>query len=289
MATHETTASIHTLHQPKAQTPAERARAYRLRKKGGLQNASQNVEVTAVKQSRVPEIGALRGQTVTPSRSLAQVLLIGTSLGLAVVGITMNGWFAHSLGSSVIAGWLFAAIGVAADLVALSVPSAAASLWQTRQRASAVAGWLVWVLTFAFAVTAGIGFASVNITDVTASRASRVTPAVTNAQAAVADAVAARDRECGVVGKNCRAREDVVNERRRALDVAMKTVEQAADPQTEAASRIVAWVTVGLLQPNGNDVAMLRLVLFALLPQLGGILLMVGKGSTQMKKREKNI
>jgi len=70
---------------------------------------------------------------------------------------------------------------VAADLVALAIPSCVASLWQARQRATALVGWMIWVVTFVFAVTAGVGFASVNIADVTLSRASRVTPVVTAA------------------------------------------------------------------------------------------------------------
>ena len=72
-------------------------------------------------------------------------------------------------------------VGVAADLVALAIPSCVASLWQARQRATALVGWMIWVVTFVFAVTAGVGFASVNIADVTLARASRVTPAVTAA------------------------------------------------------------------------------------------------------------
>jgi hypothetical protein len=138
----------------------------------------------------------------------------------------------------------------------------------------------VWVLTFVFAVTAGIGFASTNITDVTLARASRVTPAVAVAQAALSDAMSARDRECkGGVGKFCRERELAVNERRQALDTAMQAVGQTADPQTDAAIRLVAWASLGALQPTGNDFAMLRLVLLALLPQIGGILLMVGRSA----------
>jgi hypothetical protein len=135
-------------------------------------------------------------------------------------------------------------------------------------------------MTFAFALTAGIGFASTNIADVTLARASRLTPAVTAAQAALSDAMSARDRECkGGVGKFCRERELAVNERRQALDTVMQAVGQTADPQTDAASRIVAWATHGALQPTGNDFAMLRLVLLALLPQIGGILLMVGRSA----------
>jgi hypothetical protein len=199
-------------------------------------------------------------------------------LALAAVGITINGWFGRSLGSTDTAGWLFLAVGVAADLVALVMPSCVAALWQVGQRATALVGWGVWLMTFAFAITAGIGFASVNIADVTLARASRATPAVTTAQAALSDAMAARDRECkGGVGKFCREREASVSERRQAVDAAMGIVAATADPQTEAASRIVAWITAGAVRPTGDDFAMLRLVLLALLPQIGGILLMVGR------------
>ena len=211
-------------------------------------------------------------------RPIASALLSVAAVALAGVGITMNGWFARSLGSSDVSGWLFLAIGVAADLVALVMPSCAAGLWQARHRATALLGWSVWAMTFVFAVTAGIGFASVNIADVTLARATRLTPAIQTAQAALADAMAARDRECkGGVGKFCREREAAVNERRQAVDVAMHSVEQTADPQTEAAIRIVAWMSRGSLQPSGDDFAMLRLVFLALLPQIGGILLLVGR------------
>jgi hypothetical protein len=133
-------------------------------------------------------------------------------------------------------------------------------------------------MTFVFAVTSGIGFASTNITDVTFARASRVTPAVMTAQSALVDAMAARDRECkGGVGKFCREREAVVAQRRQVLDSAMTSVVQTADPQTDAAIKVVSWVSHGLMQPAAEDFVMLRLVLLALLPQIGGILLMVGR------------
>jgi hypothetical protein len=215
----------------------------------------------------------------SPRRQLfAPVLLSIAALALAGVGITMNGWFARSLGSSDIAGWLVLAVGVAADVVALVMPACAAGLWHAGHRATALVGWAVWVMTFVFALTAGIGFASTNISDTTLARASRTTPAVAVAQAALGDAMAARDRECkGGVGKFCREREADVNERRQALDAAVHSVEQTADPQTEAAIRVVAWVSREVVQPTGNDFAMLRFVLLALLPQVGGILLMVGR------------
>ena len=290
-------ASIIALHQPKrARTEAQRARAYKPRKPRKAKTApspdaesrsseplipvefsSANSAFAELPVTPAPDV-ALR--TVTPSHRLASILLAAAALALAGVGITTNGWFARSLGSSDIAGWMFLSIGVAADLAALVLPSCAAALWRTRQRATSLAGWAVWVMTFAFAVTAGIGFASVNITDVTAARAARITPAVTAAQSALSDAMAARDRECvRGVGKFCREREAAVAERRQILDTAMASVGYTADPQNDAAIKLVAWVTHGLLRPSGDDFAMLRLVLLAMLPQIGGILLMVSRSA----------
>ena len=75
------------------------------------------------------------------------------------------------------------------------------------------------------------------------------------------------------------------NEKRRSpsdariLDTALTSVEHTADPQTDAAIKLVAWVTHGMLQPSRDDFAMLRLILLALLPQIGGILLMVSRSA----------
>jgi hypothetical protein len=121
---------------------------------------------------------------------------------------------------------------VAADCTALALPSVAANAWQASRRAVALAGWAVFLVTFAFAVTAGIGLASVNIADVTASRAARVTPSVT----ALADAMASRR---GGVGKYRRQREEAVSDRRHALDSAMAAVAGQADPPD--GSREAAW------------------------------------------------
>src|SRR5260370_40511590 len=113
-------------------------------------------------------------------------------------------------------------------------------------------------MTFVCAVPAGLGLASLNIADATMARAARATPAVATAQAALNDAMAARDRECkGGVGKVCRERETAVTERRQTVDVAMRAVEQTADPQTEAAIRIVAGTELGTMRPTTRDFAML--------------------------------
>ena len=292
-------ASIIALPQPKkAKASAGRGRATAKRKRKKVVAAPKDDSLSTellIPEGYLPAEPALAKPSLTPatvtardvapnghvaSRSLSRMLLLAAAIALACVGLAMNGWFARSLGSSDTAGWLFFAVGVASDLVALVVPSCAASLWQARHRATSLAGWAVWAMTFVFAVTAGVGFASTNIADVTLARASRVTPAVAAAQAALSDAMLARDRECkGGVGKFCREREVAVNERRQTLDAAMQSVGQTADPQTDAAIRLVAWVTRGAVQPTNNDFAMLRLILIALLPQIGGILLMVGRST----------
>jgi len=301
----EILASIIPLHQPKkkAKSGAQRAGTQRQRKQQKAKAPASPNNESASSEPLIPEgfspvdsvfaeppaaplptvtFRAVARDEDAPSRSISPILLRAAALALAGVGIAMNGWFARSLGASDAAGWLFFATGVASDLVALVAPSCSARLWQARHRATSLAGWAVWAMTFVFAVTAGVGFASTNIADVTLVRASRVTPAVAAAQAALSDAMAARDRECkGGVGKFCREREAAVNERRQALDTAMQAVGQTADPQTEAAIRIVAWASHGALQPTSSDFAMLRLVLLAMLPQIGGILLMVGRSATR--------
>ena len=306
-AVDEAIASIIQLHRPKkakANKPRTRkagpTRSQRKRRTAKAAVApAEDAEDSVASESLIPEeflpvaadvvaepptpSPAPASQTASDQRASSRGISISLMLAafaLAGVGIAMNGWYARSLGSTDVAGWLFLAIGIAADLVALVMPSCAARLWQARQRASSLAGWAVWVMTFVFAVMAGVGFASTNIADTTLARASRPSPAVATAQAALSDAMSARDRECkGGVGKFCREREATVNERRQALDVATQTVVQAADPQTESAIRIVSWVSHGTLQPTGNDFAMLRLVLMALLPQIGGILLMVRRSA----------
>jgi hypothetical protein len=304
-------ASVITLHQPrpkKAKTGAERARAYRERKKVATVPEGPERDATPADRKAVEESTTRTGKgvetvsiiptthtstvtpiphptvtpftfSVTPSRgSAAPIILMAAALGLAGVGVTQNAWYARSLGATETAGTLFLILGTASDMAALVMPSVAARAWQARQRGVALAGWMVWLATFVFAITAGIGFASTNIADVTMVRASRISPAVTLARTALNDAMTARDRECkGGVGRHCREREVSVVDRRQALDLAMQAVAQTADPQTMAAVKLVSWATLGTVRPTGDDFGMLRLMLLCLLPQLGGLLVMISR------------
>jgi hypothetical protein len=205
------------------------------------------------------------------------IVLTILAFGIAGVGVCINAWFAHSLAPAEIAGWLFMAAGVLADCLAFVLPDRATHLWRQRRVGMSATAWAVWSLTFTFALYAGVGFASLNIADTVMARAGRTTPAVEVAQRALSDAKAARDRECGKVGPVCSQREDTVRERQTELTSAMTKVSAAADPQTDAAAKLLAWVSFGGLRPTPDDFGMLRLFLMTLLPQIGGIVLMVAR------------
>ena len=79
------------------------------------------------------------------------------------------------------------------------------------------------------------------------------------------------------MGPICRQREDAVLERQRQLDAALRAVERGADPQADGAARLLAWASFGRLRPTSDDLAMLRLLMLALLPQTGGMLLLVSR------------
>jgi hypothetical protein len=100
----DTTASVISLHQPRpkrAKTPAERAKAYRQRKKVSVPAVVAQVSTTLSESGKVTPVTPVPPPTVasgavTPSRPrVARILLTASAFALAVVGITMNGWFAR--------------------------------------------------------------------------------------------------------------------------------------------------------------------------------------------------
>src|SRR5262249_4149005 len=200
----ETTAFVIPLHQPpkRARKSAERAKAHRQRRKKPsstdvaapssedlipLEFLSEDAKdaAAAVRAAaaatvsdetaarHAPTVAAGAGQ---PRRAIASWVLAGAALALAGVGIVINGWFARSLGSTEAAGLLFLAVGVATDLVALAAPSCGAHLWGAGQRATSLVAWVVWLMTFIFAVTAGGGVSSPHHTAVELARPAPAAP-----------------------------------------------------------------------------------------------------------------
>jgi hypothetical protein len=59
------------------------------------------------------------------------------------------------------------------------------------------------------------------------------------------------------------------------LDEARKQI--ISDPQSDGASKLVRWLSFDRVVPSADDFAMFRLALLTLLPQLGGLLLMIAR------------
>jgi hypothetical protein len=194
---------------------------------------------------------------ITPLPTLCDPLLrvtlgvVGVTLG--VTGAAMNGWFAWSLGTDVVSRVVFCALGVANDVAVLLLPSVAV------QRRWA---WVVWLVCFALAVFGGNGFVATNITDAKSARPSAV---VADALRAVGNAERAVALECTRLGPVCRQRQSELHEASQALRAARAQAEADGDPQAQAVARLVRW--------DADGVAMVRLALLTLLPQLGGVLL----------------
>ena len=210
MATEHTAPALH-LVQPRPLTGAERAKAYRQRKKakaGAHPNGSLSLPAPSTSQALstpaypngspavtldvtpAAPVTADRGSTRTSKApyNVTSFALRLSALALAGVGLSMNAVYARSLGSSDLSGWLFLALGLSADCAALALPTVAASAWRSGNRTTTASAWATWAAVFAFALLGSVGFASTSISDTVMARASRVTPQVTAAQGAPARA-----------------------------------------------------------------------------------------------------
>jgi hypothetical protein len=117
-------------------------------------------------------IAAPATAALAPAGSRLIAVIVGaTALALAAVGLVLNANFAASLGQSGLAAVLLAAIGLAMDVMAVTLPTAASRLWHQRHPLAAVTAWLIWAGALAMMLLAGIGFASTNIGDAVAGRA----------------------------------------------------------------------------------------------------------------------
>jgi hypothetical protein len=127
--------------------------------------------VTPVAPSVTPAVLSV-APTTAPAGSRTTALIVGAAaLCLAAVGLILNANFAASLGQTGLAAALLAAIGLAIDMLAVALPTAASKLWQGRHRPAAFAAWLLWAGALIMMLLAGIGFASMNIGDTVAGRA----------------------------------------------------------------------------------------------------------------------
>jgi len=98
-------------------------------------------------------------------------ILVVIALAIAWFGIRINAWYGAMLGRTAEASLLLAGLSVAADSLALVLPATGRMLWLDRRLGAAAMAWGLWSLTTVIALLASVGFASLNIADVTAARA----------------------------------------------------------------------------------------------------------------------
>jgi hypothetical protein len=132
------------------------------------QNTSVHNDVRPVtSESGHPLIGLLQARTRL--EPLATVLAL-TSVMLAGIGMVVNARFAASFGQSPDASVMLAALGLAADVLALVLLTVGCRLWSVGRRPGAMAAWSVWLAAVSTTLLATLGWSSTNIGDAIAGR-----------------------------------------------------------------------------------------------------------------------
>jgi hypothetical protein len=214
-------------------------------------------------------------------------LLIILALAIAGLAIGINAQVGWHFGTTPLAAGTFAGLSIAADMLAIVLPSAAVALWWNRRRILSASAWVVWGLAASMAMLASLGFASLHMGDTAAARAAIVTTATADQRSAAIEAArgaaqastVARQGECQRRGPLCRDLEHVEQARMSELAAAIALPVPAAatisdpDPQVTGAVRLAQWIGLGV---TATDVGNLRLALMALLPNIAGLVLCFG-------------
>jgi hypothetical protein len=215
--------------------------------------------------------------------------LVIVAIGMAALAITINAQAGWRLGGSLLASVTFAGMAMAADLLALTLPTAAAGLWYARRPGMAVLAWLTWALAATLTTLASVGYVELHVNDTAAGRRAILATSaavtdqrqagVTVAQLAAETARRAREAECLTRGPRCREREMDERTALAALTAAIASPMPPvatiadADPQVTAALRLVRWAGLKL---TTDDVVNLRVALMAVLPNIAGLVLGFG-------------
>lgn len=280
-------------------TAAERARRYRARKREVAQNnlpaVRDQTSVTAgadpVTPSRPDSVTVTAAYPQPIHRPVARwtagaVFLVAIAVAIATLALFVNGQTGWHFGTTPFAAVTFAGLSLAADLLAVVLPTTAAALWCGRHRLLATAAWAVWTVAAGMATLASLGFAELHIGDTAAGRQSVITASaslatqrqerIEAARLAATLATKAREAECAKRGPLCRDRESDERAALAGLNSAVAAPVPAvapiagSDPQVTAALRLTTWAGFRL---TGDDIVNLRLALMALLPNLAGLLL----------------
>jgi hypothetical protein len=168
-------------------------------------------------------------------------------------------------------------MGVLAAGVMFFLPSWAMTLPMLRK----MFAWAMLVLlVFPFALTNSLRMASIISADVALARADRQTVGTEHAKTDLDKAKGARDQACGPgLGKSkaCQDHRQEVTKAEGQPAEAQKKVAAVAKPESADFAKLIKWVTLGRLEPRADDFDMLWLLFRTLLPQIGGVVLMLAR------------
>jgi hypothetical protein len=228
-----------------------------------------------------PDIGARapaqRTAEQPPKRQprYASIPLAVIAYGFFVLGIGINVWNAWNAGpiANVI---LPASMGVLAEAVMFFLPERTLSLpWAGKLLAGVILAFVA-----AFALTNSLRMASIISADQTMARADRQTAGTESAESKLDKAKVARDQACGKgLGKTvaCQSRQSEVTKLEGKQTQATVKVAAQAKPEAGDFAKLVKWVSFGRLEPKLDDFEMLWLLFRTLLPQIGGLVLMLAR------------
>jgi hypothetical protein len=228
--------------------------------------------------------------TCAPPGRKVGTLLIAISFAIAGLALIINAQTGWAYGRTPLAAATFSGLSIAADLLAIVLPSTALALWWNRRPPAGHCRMGDLDAAVTMAILASLGFASLHLGDTAAGGAAIVSTAVgptadqrnatiEAARAAAQAATVARQGECQRRGPLCRDLEHVeqarMSELTAAIALPIPTVAAIADadPQVTATVRLARWVGLGV---TATDVGNLRLALMALLPNIAGLVLCFG-------------
>jgi hypothetical protein len=205
----------------------------------------------------------------------ASIPLAVIAYGFFVLGIGINVWNAWNAGplANII---LPAAMGVLAEALMFFLPERTISL----PLIGKLLAWVFLAFVATFALTNSLRMASIVSADQAAARADRQTEGVRTADHALEAARAKRDEACGRgLGKTvaCQSRQAEVAKLEAKQTQATSKVVAQAKPESADFAKLVAWLSNGALHPGADDFDMLWLFFRTLLPQVGGLVLMLAR------------
>lgn len=292
MAENEPTTNVTTLHPDRPLTSTERSRRSRARKraKRATKRATPNAALpSAAVQRAAATLHQMPQREARATGRGTGLVLMGTAAAIAGLAIVINAQTGWRFGTSPVASGTFAGLSIAADILAIVLPSAAVALWWNGRRTLSAGAWATWLLAASMATLASVGFASLHISDSAAGRAAIVSTAaetanrrnaaIETAKAAAQAATVARQAECQRRGSKCRELEHLEQSRMSELQAAISAPVPAvpmigdSDPQLTGVLRLATWAGLKL---SATDVGNLRLAMMALLPNMAGLILAFG-------------